>query len=690
MTSPTRPRPSIPKLITRADWRLHLPLIVALGVCTSVWVVLFVMRVAAHQPNIDDFLYANVAYQLVHPSFADIVSNYFHTSPTAPLVPLLAALLTGGDSVNSMVAVQLPFFLLLVAGAYGLARTWLTPVASAAVAMVTGLNQAILGYTVMANFTVPIAAEVLWALICYLRSDRLRRWPWAIGFGVAVAAIMLSRSLAPVYVAPLIGLVAIDLVVDLVRNRHRALGPVIGAAAVVAVLAGPWWSVSAGTALHYLANTGYHFGHAGTATQTSTGLSFSYSAVANRLDTTLGDLGRVQQDAFRLLFIVSIVSVAFRWRRVNWGRAWFPVAWIVITFVALSVRANTGTGFGTPVLAVAIVMMGVGLLAPPAPPRWARGAVAGFVAAVLVFGLASLVWGGDSQAWLGPPYRQQIMAAGAARTTNVEQLTDQVAQAIGTTRTVMARNDPLVNVNGLSWALRGRATHMILPPYGSTGTASAIADLKHADALLTGGSIKNFQTVDVGKVQAAAFVDGYRAVREWSVGPENDVILMERPGPGSLKPLVHRRTATPKIGLKPGQVLSDKAVLLASSGDAEGLASVSFVITGPTLTTPLILRGLPVAYLWANRWDTSTVANGRYSVRGDAVSRRNLDRQSIGFRHGSQLIRAPWVQRSRKEGPQDQRSEESTRPHSKSPRPADSTLAIGQRGQGQRQPRPLL
>ncbi len=367
--------------------------------------------------------------------------------------------------------------------------------------------------------------------------------------------------------------------------------------------------------LHYLANTGYHFGHSGKASQTSTGLSFSYSAVANRLDTTLGDLGRVQQDAFRVLFVVSIVAVALRWRRVNWGRAWFPVAWIVITFIALSVRANTGTGFGTPVLAVAMVMMGVGLLAHPAPPRWAMGAVAVFLSAVLIFGLASLVWGGDAQAWLGPPYRQQIMAAGATRTTNVEQLTDQVAQAIGTTRTVMARNDPLVNVNGLAWALRGKPTHMILPPYGSNGTASAIADLKHADALLTGGSIKNFQTVDVAKVQAAAFVDGYRAVREWDVGPENDVILMERPGSGRLPPLVPHRSATPKIGLKPGQVLSKKAVLLASSGDAEGLESVSFVITGPRLTTPLVLRGLPVAYLWAVRWDTTSVANGGYSVR---------------------------------------------------------------------------
>ena len=99
---------------------------------TAVWVVLFVARVQAHQINVDDYAYANVARLCSH---ANPVSSFLHTGTTSPLVPALAA--PGADigGVYGAMTVELPFFLMLVAGSFFLARLWFSPLAAMVAAL---------------------------------------------------------------------------------------------------------------------------------------------------------------------------------------------------------------------------------------------------------------------------------------------------------------------------------------------------------------------------------------------------------------------------------------------------------------------------------------------------------------------------------------------------------------------------
>ena len=150
--------------------------IMALTPVAVAWVVLFIWRVQAHQPNVDDYLYASTARSLLQ---GDPISAFLHTGQTAPLVPAMAAVGARQWGIYGALSIELPLLLLLVAGSYALARTWLSPRAAMVVALVAGLNTAVLDYAVMLNFAIASTAAVIWCFAAYSRSDHLRNWRWA-------------------------------------------------------------------------------------------------------------------------------------------------------------------------------------------------------------------------------------------------------------------------------------------------------------------------------------------------------------------------------------------------------------------------------------------------------------------------------------------------------------------------------
>ena len=144
------------------------PAFVALAV-GRVWAGLYVQRGTAHTPNVDDYLYTRVAYTLGHLLVARPLSGVHAvllTGQTAPLVPVVAALPTHLAGVQGAVGVELLFQALVVCGAYILARVWVSPTASVVVALVAGLNQAVLGWALMLNFAVAAAAATVWTFAC--------------------------------------------------------------------------------------------------------------------------------------------------------------------------------------------------------------------------------------------------------------------------------------------------------------------------------------------------------------------------------------------------------------------------------------------------------------------------------------------------------------------------------------------
>lgn len=175
---------------------------------------------------------------------------------SAPLVPLLSAPLAsvGGRSPHWAMSVQPVLHVVAAVGAAGIS-TRLSPSPSLRPFM-TGL--VVLGLPVMVlssrsyQFAGAAAAALVLALWALLSSDSGRRLAPMLCFGAAVGALLLSRTMAVVYLPGL--LVAVALVVEPTR---RSLRNVVLAGAVTLIVAAPWWLASWSEATGYLLDYGY-------------------------------------------------------------------------------------------------------------------------------------------------------------------------------------------------------------------------------------------------------------------------------------------------------------------------------------------------------------------------------------------------------------------------------------------------
>jgi hypothetical protein len=562
---------------------------------TAAWVPLYLQRRHAHQPNVDDYLYTLQAWRLAHAgSFVDFLHGFLHTGQTAPLVILLAA--PGAlHGVDGAAAIELPLLLFLAAGGWLLARRWVGPWQAALVGLAAAGNQAVLGWSLMVHFSVAASALCVWALASYLWSDGFQRWAWSLATGAAVGLLLLSRSLAPAYVAPFVVVV----VGDLVRRRRLPLDRAAAAAALAFAIAGPWWIVSGGTALHYLRSAGYQTSSG----FTTTGAHLSVHSIVNRIWWTLSDLGTVQS-----LILVAAPWIALAHRRRMPGAS-VVAAWISLTLIVLATSSNIGTGFGLPLVAVAITLGGALVFtrganqqdtaseqssyasSPEIQPEqsrrsWRRrvavtaavltlmilivvlivsaiarhgrsdlnwpvaalavilvGALLTFRSfgavlflAVVVFGVAATWWGGTTQSWLGPPYRKMaIQAAGGGPTPNIDTTHQRVADAIAGRPTLLVRADDLLNANGLAYTAATQDLQLDLVPTGSGSPRAAEQGLDRAQLLLTGASPAPYDHY-TSAVTAAAASNGWTKVKSWSPACGNTVELWEKGGRGQSRP----------------------------------------------------------------------------------------------------------------------------------------------------------
>jgi hypothetical protein len=503
-----------------------------LFITALVWVPSFILRVQAHQSNVDDFLYTGVARQLtVSPT--DFVRGVLLSGQNSPLVPMLSALGARLYGVYGAMAMELPLLLLLVAGAYVLARIWLGPFAAALTSVVVGCNHAVMSYAVMLNFAVASTAAIVWSFATYFRSDHLRDWRWSFGFGIATAALLLSRSVAPVYFVPLVVVVGVDIVVDLRRRGQRSWQPALGAIAVLIVLAGPWWLFSGGTSLHYLLSAGYQ-PSSGYVTH---GAQLTPSSVVQRITWSLYDLGWFQAVVLGIgvgfALIVSVLRSDLRRQR----GVCAMTAWIVLTILLLASSGNQGTGFAIPVLTIVIILSAtlIGNLTAKQKTRsfirngrLGSGVALFAVVVVLGVGVASIASTSSDPWWPAAPYRLEVVESGGSSRTNIDALTAEVAQAVGTSHTIVARDDDIFNTNGLVWEAESHGLRSGLERDIPHNTQAVIEALPGADTLVTGNSQFPYWQIDQIAVEAAAVRDGFKPIHEWHVGPGNTVVLWKR------------------------------------------------------------------------------------------------------------------------------------------------------------------
>jgi hypothetical protein len=610
-----KPQPSFTPARRRyatPDLASLLPLGAALLVVVLVWVPLFALRVRARQPNVDDYEYAQLAYAFLYYSLGGIVSHALHSGATSPLVPLLASPLARTWGVNGAVAVQLPLLLLLVGGAYSLARMWLGARSAALTATAVGLNQAVLGWAIMLNFSVAVTAALLWSFAAYFRSDRLRTWRWSLVFGVAVASLLLSRSVAPVYAVPLAAVLAADQVVLLLRRRSWPGLPALSAIGLVLVLAGPWWLVSGRTAAHYLTSAGYEVSSG----YTSQGGALTLATMHNRLVYSLAELGWPQSLVLAAA-LACACALALRRPRRPPGALALMAAWAVLTFLVLSTSSNVGTGFALPVLGVAVVVLGACLGSMPRKLLPVAGAA---VLAAVAVGIAAEATGAESRWWPGPPYYSEALQAGATPRTDIAALTADVARTTGDGPTMVLRDDDLFNVNGLAWSIHSDQLRLVQVPTGTGSTSAALSGLARTSFLVTGLTrAAYYPYIDQQRVELAAEADGFRPLRMWRVSSSNDVVVWRRGLPAPQTALVAPPPATHLLAPSPGSVLHGSVFLNAGVVDQPfGVSKVEFRVSGGILRDAVVSKGVHFQYGWLGAWDTRGVPNGAYTLQSVA------------------------------------------------------------------------
>jgi hypothetical protein len=116
----------------------------------------------------------------------------------------------------------------------------------------------------------------------------------------------------------------------------------------VLLIAGPWWLVSGETAFHYLRTVGYEPSSGGV----SSSAHLSLHSISQRIRWTLGDLGTFQS----LILVAAPITAVLHRRRMPGSLP--VVGWLGLTLMGLATSSNVGTGFGLPLVAVAIALGG--------------------------------------------------------------------------------------------------------------------------------------------------------------------------------------------------------------------------------------------------------------------------------------------------------------------------------------------
>ena len=597
-----------PDEVEPEEHRVLLPVVV-LFVTAAVWAVLFVARVQAHQGNVDDYGYANIARDILQSS--NPAATLLHTGSTSPLVPALAAPGASVGGVYGAMTVELPFLLILVAGSYFLARLWISPLVAMVTALAVALNEDVSSYAVMLHFAVPTAAALVWAFYSYIRSWHLRDWKWSLIFGVSIAVMLLSRSMSIVYVVPLVVVAGIDLIVDISRNGNGLRLPALGAVATTLVLAGPWWLVSGSTAIHYLHNAGYQ----PSSGYTSQGVALNATTIKQRATWTLSELGWGESWVLAIALLASLWVVVRHHRTLKLGALWMLAVWVVLTSLILSSSSNSGTAFGLPVLVILILLAAIVL----GQMSWRILPVLGVVlAGVLTLGLVSEATGSGSW-WPVAPYRGDVVVSGGTFRTNADLLTAQAARLIGSSPTLVAQDTDILNSNGIIWyAGWDRPPTLLVPPSSPNSTKVAVQELARARFVITGSGSGSYNPlVNQGSVESSALRQGFHVIRLWLLGNGSYSALWQRGN--TARSVSVPSPITWVVGPSHESDVKGKLVLAAGATDrAFAVMRVQFIVSGTKqkISVPAYLFD----YAWIGVIDTTTLPNGTYTVESRAVN----------------------------------------------------------------------
>jgi hypothetical protein len=303
----------------------------------------------------------------------------------APLIPALTSILVWihPGALNGF-AVLTGFMVLLVLATYGIGLRLAGPKLGALAALATATLPGTFIFSREYTFALPVAALLASAVYALLRSDGLRsRW-WSILCGLALGLMLLSRTMAIVFVPAVLAAAVPAMVIrshgDLSRRLLNGLLLIVTTVAVAAT----WYVRNLGSVVDYL--TDYGYGKQARFYGEQHGLVSwgRFRSVGERIvgEDLFLPLALLILAALTALSVVVVKQLAprdtrsERLRSLAASDAMIPALVVVLGYVALMSSRNGGNGFTIP---LSVLLPPLAVLALRRFPAATLPALAAFV-----------------------------------------------------------------------------------------------------------------------------------------------------------------------------------------------------------------------------------------------------------------------------------------------------------------------
>lgn len=186
------------------------------------------------------------------------VDSVLDQAPFAPLVPAMTSPLLVIDQSTIQGFVVLAFFLVLLAIAvYGIGERLSGPRLGALAAIVVASMPGVADFSRIYVFALPAAALLACAVLAVLRAERLQRSAWAIAAGVALGAMLLTRTMTIAFVPGIIVAAVVPLACRPASGLRRGLINLCLLCLAAFAVAAPWYLPNLDAIVEYLTEFGY-------------------------------------------------------------------------------------------------------------------------------------------------------------------------------------------------------------------------------------------------------------------------------------------------------------------------------------------------------------------------------------------------------------------------------------------------
>ncbi|MGN6202293.1 MAG: ArnT family glycosyltransferase [Solirubrobacterales bacterium] len=483
----------------------------------------------------------------------------------APLVPAITSLLVyiHPGVLDGFVTLS-AFIVLLSWAAYGIGLRLTGPKLGAFAAVVTATLPGTFAFSREYIYALPTAVFLAASVYALISSDGLRRWGWSIGCGAALGLMLLSRTMAIVFVP---GVLVAAVIVALARRdgdlRARALN--FGLLVLTGVLvAATWYARNFGSVYDYLTNYGYgkqskYYGEHHALISWGRFRSVGERSIAEDLFVPLALLATVGLIALAVLAYRALRPAETRrvtLRRFA-GADWLSVVVVLIVgYAGLMTSRNGGNGFTLP---LTVLVPPLAVIALHKFPRAAAPAVA-ITLAVALFNVLS-----TATIWSVASHTRRVAIPGFGESLPV---TKGQPKAVFGLRAQVDGPETIFASSDTAWVRSNeQVVEMLQSLYGPHGEPPIVAFASRNRALTS------------NSVQLASLLEHHRAfpLIQLESEPDNDVstyveelsdspigtataMISIVPNTNDFPPLVgqaHAETAARRLGLR----IEDRLVL---------------------------------------------------------------------------------------------------------------------------------